>query len=86
MYSEFKFSIKVNNSRMQPLHDVVNNIVMCASSREIKDVFVNGKPVLRDDEFVTIDEDQIVFEGVANINKMFTKAGFTDRIVSGEFS
>ncbi len=79
-------SIKVNNSRMQPLHDVVNNIVMCASSREIKDVFVNGKPVLRDDEFVTIDEDQIVFEGVANINKIFTKAGFTDRIVSGEFS
>jgi 5-methylthioadenosine/S-adenosylhomocysteine deaminase len=79
-------SIKVNNSRMQPLHDVVNNIVMCASSKEIKDVFVNGEPVLRDDEFVTIDEEQIVFEGVETTNKIFTEAGFIDRIESGEFS
>ena len=27
---------------MQPMHDVINNIVMCASASEIKDIFVKA--------------------------------------------
>jgi len=79
-------SVKINNSRMQPLHDVVNNLVMCASSREVKDVFINGKEVLRNDEIVAIDEEKAVFEGTVAINKIFKDAGFSGRIKSGEFA
>ena len=79
-------SIEINNSRMQPLHDVINNIVMCASSKEIKDVFVNGIEVLRNNELVRIDEEKIIYEGKETIGQIFDKTGFTERIQSGDFN
>ena len=79
-------SIEINNSRMQPLHDIVNNIVMCASSNEIKDVFVNGKEVLRNNQLVNIDEEKVIFEGTETIDKIFKETGFTKRIQSGDFN
>jgi 5-methylthioadenosine/S-adenosylhomocysteine deaminase len=79
-------SIEVNNSKMQPLHDVINNIVMCASSKEVKDVFVNGREVLRNDELVNIDEEKVIHEGKETVNQIFNKTGFTKRIQSGEFN
>ena len=79
-------SIEINNSRMQPLHDIVNNIVMCASSNEIKDVFVNGKEVLRNNQLVNIDEEKIIFEGTETIDKIFKETGFIKRIQSGDFN
>jgi 5-methylthioadenosine/S-adenosylhomocysteine deaminase len=78
-------SIKINNSRMQPMHDVINNIVMCASSKEVKDVFINGREVLRNDQLVTLDETKIISEGTATITQIFNQAGFTNRVQSGEF-
>ena len=50
-------TILLNTPRMQPLHDVVNNIVMCASSREVNDVYVNGECILKDSKFQNIDEE-----------------------------
>ena len=79
-------SIEINNSRMQPVHDIVNNIVMCASSNEIKDIFVNGKEVLRNDQLVNIDEEKVIFEGIETIDKIFKDTGFTKRIQSGDFN
>jgi len=78
-------SLKINNSRMQPMHDVINNIVMCASSREVNDVIINGREILRNDKLVTLDETQIISEGVATVTRIFNQAGFTDRVKSGEF-
>ena len=69
---------------MQPLHDIINNIVMCASSKEIKDVFVNGNAVLGD-ELVNIDEEKLIYEGKKTVNQIFNKTGFTKRIQSGDF-
>jgi 5-methylthioadenosine/S-adenosylhomocysteine deaminase len=67
------------------MHDVINNIVMCASSKEVKDVFINGREVLRDDQLVTLDETKIISEGTATVTQIFNQAGFTDRVQSGEF-
>ena len=78
-------SIDINNSRMQPLHDIINNIVMCASSKEIKDVFVNGNAVLRNDELVNIDEEKLIYEGKKTVDRIFNETGFTKRIQSGDF-
>ena len=79
-------SIEINNSRMQPLHNVINNIVMCASSKEIKDVFVNGIEVLRNNELVRIDEEKLIYEGKETIGQIFDKTGFTERIQLGDFN
>ena len=67
------------------MHDVINNIVMCASSREVNDVIINGREILRNDKLVTLDETQIISEGVATVTRIFNQAGFTDRVKSGEF-
>ena len=78
-------SIDINNSRMQPLHDVINNIVMCASSKEIKNVFINGKAVLMNDELINVDEEKLIYEGKETIAQIFNETGFTKRIQSGDF-
>ena len=44
-------TVLINTPRMLPLHDVVNNIVMCASSKEINDVYIDGKCVLKNSKF-----------------------------------
>ena len=71
---------------MQPLHDVVNNIVMCASSSEIKDVFIDGVCILKDSKFQLIDEQKVFEEGLEALNKLFTKTGFDKKIDNGDFT
>ena len=79
-------TISINSPRMQPMHDVVNNIVMCASSNEIKDVFIDGECILKDSKFQLIDEQKVFEEGLEALNKLFTKTGFDKKIDNGDFS
>ena len=79
-------TISTNTPRMQPLHDVINNIVMCASSKEVKDVYIDGECIVKDSKFQNIDEEIILVEGTNAINTLFTKTGFDKKIFDGDFS
>jgi 5-methylthioadenosine/S-adenosylhomocysteine deaminase len=79
-------TISINTPRMQPLHDVINNIVMCASSKEVKDVYIDGECIVKDSKFQNIDEEIILEEGTNAINNLFTKTGFDKKIFDGDFS
>ena len=79
-------TVSINTPRMQPLHDVINNIVMCASSKEVKDVYIDGKCIVKDSKFQNIDEEIILEEGTNAINTLFTKTGFDKKILDGDFS
>ena len=79
-------TISTNTPRMQPLHDVINNIVMCASSKEVKDVYIDGECIVKDSKFQNIDEEIILEEGTNAINILFTKTGFDKKILDGDFS
>lgn len=79
-------TISTNTPRMQPLHDVINNIVMCASSKEVKDVYIDGECIVKDSKFQNIDEEIILEEGTNAINNLFTKTGFDKKIFDGDFS
>ena len=79
-------TISINTPRMQPLHDVINNIVMCASSKEVKDVYIDGECIVKDSKFQNIDEEIILEEGTNAINTLFTKTGFDKKIFDGDFS
>ena len=61
---------------MLPVHDVVNNIVMCASSKEINDVYIDGKCVLKNSKFEQIDEQAVLEDGVNALNKIICKNRF----------
>ena len=79
-------TISINTPKMQPLHDVINNIVMCASSKEVKDVYIEGECIVKDSKFQNIDEEIILEEGINAINTLFTKTGFDKKILDGDFS
>ena len=79
-------TVSINTPRMQPLHDVINNIVMCASSKEVKDVYIDGECIVKDSKFQNIDEEIILEEGINAINTLFTKTGFDKKILDGDFS
>ena len=79
-------TVSINTPRMQPLHDVINNIVMCASSKEVKDVYIDGECIVKDSKFQNIDEEIILEEGTNAINILFTKTGFDKKILDGDFS
>ena len=79
-------TISINTPKMQPLHDVINNIVMCASSKEVKDVYVDGDCIVKDSKFQLIDEKSILEDGMRALDILFSKTGFDKKIINGEFS
>ncbi|HEX7063780.1 MAG TPA: amidohydrolase [Bacillales bacterium] len=50
-----------------PKNDPVSHVVYSASGRDVKDVFVQGKPVVRNRECLTVDEEKVIYEA----NRMF---------------
>ena len=51
-----------------------------------KDVFIDGKCILKDSKFQLIDEQKVFEEGLEALNKLFTKTGFDKKIDNGDFS
>lgn len=54
--------IDVNVPNMVPVHDMLNNLVYSASSRDIKMTMCNGRVLYRDGEYMTIDVEKIMCE------------------------
>ncbi|HEX7064895.1 MAG TPA: amidohydrolase family protein, partial [Bacillales bacterium] len=50
-----------------PKNDPVSHVVYSASGRDVKDVFVQGKQVVRNRECLTVDEEKVIYEA----NRMF---------------
>lgn len=59
--------LDTNQPFFQPKHDPISHVVYSASGRDVKDVFVQGKQVVKNKECVTVDEEQIMFE----VNRLF---------------
>lgn len=54
--------LDLSGPHMQPLHDVVSHIVYSANRNDILDVYIDGKPVMRNRELLTIDEEKVKYE------------------------
>jgi 5-methylthioadenosine/S-adenosylhomocysteine deaminase len=55
-------TIDLTGPHMQPLHDVISHIVYSASREDIRDMYVNGKPIMRNREVLTMDTEKIYYE------------------------
>ena len=77
--------VDIKNERMQPIFDVVNNLVMSATSSQIRHVFINGEEVINNYKFSKIDSEKILNEGLEVIDKLFEKSGLKKKIEDGEF-
>ncbi len=54
--------VDLNHPAMQPLHDPLRNLVHCAAERAVRDVYVDGKAILKDRHIVNLDYDGAVRE------------------------
>lgn len=52
--------IDLNKAHMQPLHNIIANIVYSAHSSDITHTIVNGKILLEDGKLTTIDEKMVI--------------------------
>lgn len=52
-------TIDLTGPHMQPLHDVESHLVYSASRDDVLDVYVDGRPLLRNRECLTLDEEKI---------------------------
>ncbi|HEU5140911.1 MAG TPA: amidohydrolase [Bacillales bacterium] len=59
--------LDANQVFFQPKNDPISHVVYSASGRDVKDVFVQGKQVVRNRECLTVDEEKVIHEA----NRMF---------------
>ncbi len=55
-------SIDIDQPHFYPRTDYVSHLVYAASGQDVRDVWVNGRQIVKDRECLTLDEEKIVFE------------------------
>ena len=53
-------AVRIDRANAQPLYDVVSQMVYALKGSDVRDVMVNGKPVVRDAKILTLNEAQIL--------------------------
>ena len=67
-----------------PVHRVPSALVYNATPRDVRDVVVDGRIVLRDGELTAADERRIMAEADAAARRLFTRAGIATRATGSE--
>jgi 5-methylthioadenosine/S-adenosylhomocysteine deaminase len=67
-----------------PVHRVASALVYNATPRDVRDVVVDGKILLRDGRLLAADERRIMAEAAAAARRLFTRAGISTRVTGGE--
>ncbi|GAE35055.1 amidohydrolase family protein [Halalkalibacter akibai] len=62
--------INTKQAFYQPAHNPISHLVYSGSGRDVKDVYVQGKQVVKNGQCVTIDEEMVIFE-VNRLSKQF---------------
>jgi 5-methylthioadenosine/S-adenosylhomocysteine deaminase len=53
-------TVRIDRAHAQPLYDAVSQMVYALKASDVRDVMVNGKPVVRDTKILTLNEAQIL--------------------------
>lgn len=51
-----------HKAHLQPVHDPISHLIYSAAGHDVTDVYVQGKPVVRNKECLTLDEEKIIAE------------------------
>lgn len=63
-----------------PVHRVISALVFNATPRDVRDVIVDGRVVIRNRDVVTLDEQQLLVEARDAARNLFRRAGIATRI------
>src|ERR1017187_4074227 len=53
-------TVRIDRAHATPLYDAVSQMVYALKASDVRDVMVNGKPVVRDAKILTLNEAQIL--------------------------
>jgi 5-methylthioadenosine/S-adenosylhomocysteine deaminase len=53
-------TVRLDRPNAQPLYDAISQMVYALKASDVRDVMVNGRPVVRDAKILTLDENQIL--------------------------
>ncbi|SMO43415.1 amidohydrolase family protein [Melghirimyces algeriensis] len=57
-------SVDLTGAHMQPPHDLLSHIVYSAGRDDVRDVYVDGIPLMQNGELCTLDEEKIRYEAL----------------------
>jgi len=57
--------IDAGKAHFGPVHDPVQNLVLCGKENDVETVIVNGRIVMRDSKILTVDEEAAVAKAIA---------------------
>lgn len=63
----------INNVNYQPTRNLFKTFMMNACGDSVTDLVVDGKIVIKNKEFVTLDEEKILYEGKLQLRKMLSR-------------
>jgi 5-methylthioadenosine/S-adenosylhomocysteine deaminase len=63
-------TVDLTGPHMQPPHDVASHVVYAASRNDVRDVYVNGRPLMRERQVLTLDEEEICRNSVDAFKKI----------------
>ncbi len=69
---------------VSPVHRVPSALVYNTTPRDLRDVVVDGRTVIRDGALVVADERQIMAGAAAAARRLFNRAGISTRVTGGE--
>ncbi len=67
--------VGTDHPAMTPVHHPVSSLVYSALGHEVTDVFVDGKPLLRDGKFTAINEHAVLLRSKRAANSLAERAG-----------
>lgn len=63
-------TMDISRAHWQPTHDLLSHVVYSASAADVQDVYVDGRPLMRNRELLTLDEERIRWETIRAFEKV----------------
>ena len=73
--------VSLRHPSVQPLTDPLSLLVYAATGRDVRDVIIDGRPVVRDGKVLTMDEERILREANQRLPKVLERADKLDRLL-----
>ncbi|RNB85339.1 amidohydrolase [Brevibacillus nitrificans] len=67
--------VNIEQPHIWPTRNLVNTIVESVTSKDVEDVIIDGKLVMKNREMLTLDEERILYESAARMESIAQKAG-----------
>jgi 5-methylthioadenosine/S-adenosylhomocysteine deaminase len=52
--------LELNRPHLQPVYNLVSHLVYSATGADVRDVIIDGKPVMENRKLLTLDEEEIL--------------------------